>query len=711
MRFYEEEQGKASSARSSFKKGKQICLICGGKEDWKCRQTEDERLALCSYVASERTDTTGKRYIHILAGQTEKSPAKTQLPRERKDEHIALAETLDTAYRCLLGRLELGKEHKANLQARGLNEQWVEKSEYKSVPAMGQRFEIAKQVNDEAGDLDSVPGFYLEDDQWSLHMTFAGIYIPFRDVDGNIVGLQIRRDDASEGARYMWLSTRGKDGGASSGTPLHFANPDAIGDSNTVYVTEGGLKADVIASLSNVAVVAEAGAGSVKPKMLSKAIFDAFPDVEKIIVAYDADWRNEQAVKAALIRLLEELRGDSVVEVYVATWDEALGKGLDDVWINENYQDGMVNLVPVDEFLMFSNEGDVDSPQPQKTAKAADEVDNVFVHPWGSFSKLDFPDSDKVVFGLGRGNVGLMVATTNVGKTTYCLNLALSAVAGRAFLPMVGERHGGKRVLYVDGEATKAELQADIRTMTSLFGGDEIRAVCENLFLICDEELYGAPLDLVDPCHLLRLQAAALQCSADLIIIDTLSALFGVEDENDNAKIRKEVMIPLKTLAKKADAAVLLLHHSGKFSEGLAPQGAYKGRGASALGALSRTVLNLQRDESGDNRVVLSCPKSKGMVFTKKMLELNPDTRWFSAKEEVVKELESVPYKKVVDFVREAGRIVRRKEIDNETGIRDASLTRILKKAVLNADIDNPKHGHYSCSNAQQNNHELALAE
>lgn len=168
----------------------------------------------------------------------------------------------------------------------------------------------------------------------------------------------------------------------------------------------------------------------------------------------------------------------------------------------------------------------------------------------------------------------------------------------------------------------------------------------------------------------------------------------------------------MKKLAKKADAAVLLLHHSGKYYEG-APQGAYKGRGASALGALSRAVYCLEPDNSADDRVYLSCPKVKGVKFRRILLELNPASRWFSVNAiALTNEEPDTSYKKVVKFVCDAGRTVKRAEIESALEIDDSTLTRILKKAVEETnDLEKDGHGKYKCSNTQENNQELALNE
>ncbi len=711
-----EDDGNRPYSNIGFKKGKQKCLVCGRIENWHCRVREDELLGLCKYVPNDdaNTDSFG-RYIHKIDkgidNNSLQSPVKDYEVSEGEDEKLGAA-YLNNIYQRFLEGLGLNSKHRENLLGRGLSAKTIETNKYKTVTPYWARYsQIADLVSD--FDLEGVPGFYVDGTEWCVHMAFPGFYIPYRDVDGNIVALQIRKDGIKmDDNRYVWLSSADKEKGTSSGAPLHFVNPEVVRQSNEIYLTEGALKADIIAANKDVGLIATAGVSAVTPKKVSQAIYESFPDIERIVVAYDMDWETNPNVKSALVRLLDELK-DSVVKVYVAVWGESLGKGLDDVLINEAYREDSVKYIPVEYFLKAENGTGGDEPPPPVETETDDEENEDFVYRWDEFSKLNFSNTNRVIFGLVRGNVGLVVAPTNIGKTTYCLNLALSATARREFSPMLNKEHSVKRVLYVDGEATKAELQADIKKMLNAFDEKERDSVSENLFLVCDEELDYAPLDLVNPVHIGKIQDAALKSSADLIIIDTLAALMDVTDENDNAVVKMEVMKPLRILAKKANAAVLLLHHSGKYYEG-APQGINRGRGASTIPALARAVFNLERDDSGDKRVLLSCSKAKGEIFKKTLLELNPESRWFSVRGTAQDTDESNSYQQILDYVCKEGREVKRAEILSKFESKElsrATIDRILERAAKNRDLEQPSHGRYKCSNTHHNPQEMALDE
>ena len=183
---------------------------------------------------------------------------------------------------------------------------------------------------------------------------------------------------------------------------------------------------------------------------------------------------------------------------------------------------------------------------------------------WRDYESRTFVEAERILFGLRRGNVGMLVAETEAGKTTLALNLCLTLAANRTFPPIVGENSGGRRVMYVDGESTQAEFKEDMRHMIRHWSAAERALLDENLFILCDEEVDEELLDLAIHNHVTAVADAARLFKPDLIIVDTLAALFSLDDENSNAEVKKKVMQPLKRLAREANAALLLLHHIGK---------------------------------------------------------------------------------------------------------------------------------------------------
>ncbi len=95
----------------------------------------------------------------------------------------------------------------------------------------------------------------------------------------------------------------------------------------------------------------------------------------------------------------------------------------------------------------------------------------------------------------------MLVAATNVGKTTLALNLALSLAAGKA-LPPLTRAADVRRVLYIDGETSCSRFQWNIQKMLRIWGADEENAVKDNLNVACDPALRSQQLNLSKEEHL-----------------------------------------------------------------------------------------------------------------------------------------------------------------------------------------------------------------
>lgn len=217
------------------------------------------------------------------------------------------------------------------------------------------------------------------------------------------------------------------------------------------------------------------------------------------------------------------------------------------------------------------------------------------------------------------------------------------------------------------------------------------------MYIICDQEINEESLNLSNPAHIAAIIECAHRFQPDLIVVDTLSALFTLRSENDNAEIKNVVMQPLKKLAKDADAAVWLLHHIGKQNEdGQAAVGAYSGRGGSNIGALARTVVLLKPDKHDPERVVFSIPKAKGFRLEPLLMRLDTDARWFITSKETPLP-EPTNYELVVSTVKSYGRPAKRKEIDAAlTGsMSKQTITRQLEQALSRQDLVKTKYGFY----------------
>lgn len=152
-------------------------------------------------------------------------------------------------YTMFFSMLTLSETHKQKLLQRGFTEGQIEKNGYKSTPVFGFK-NLTKRLIEAGCEVKGVPGFYQEENgAWSVHFNpkSAGFLIPIRNMEGLIVGAQIRLDHPQDGRKYIWLSSVNYHMGTSSGSPLHLAgHPGA----KTVFITEGPLKGDLAFALS-----------------------------------------------------------------------------------------------------------------------------------------------------------------------------------------------------------------------------------------------------------------------------------------------------------------------------------------------------------------------------------------------------------------------------------------------------------------------------
>lgn len=159
--------------------------------------------------------------------------------------------------------LRLEKEHLTNLLNRGLSTEIIKGNMYKSFPTDKTERQWICDNLAARYDLTDVPGFYRSGGRWSIIGLKSGILIPICSKDNLIQGLQIRFDNPpvkrvtaadgkvteKVGGRFRWLSTGGN--GFTDGTGItSYIHVTGDVSSDTLYLTEGGMKADIASYLS-----------------------------------------------------------------------------------------------------------------------------------------------------------------------------------------------------------------------------------------------------------------------------------------------------------------------------------------------------------------------------------------------------------------------------------------------------------------------------
>jgi putative DNA primase/helicase len=277
-------------------------------------------------AGEERVDEAGATgWLFRLGPDPDAWPEPTCSLADGQGER-ADPETLNQVYGKLLKHLRLSDRHARDLRRRGLTDEQIRAGGYATIDRGRVR---AVQEVVRAGlerHLPTVPGFFVQEKDgrrwWSLTGR-GGLAVPVRDPQGLIVALLVRADGSGKGGKYTYLSTK-KRGGAGPGAPVHF--PLFTGDRARVRVTEGGLKADVATARSGLLTIGLSGVA------VWRRAAEALQELQAktAVLALDADARHNVAVARALVGLAEDLQANHFA-VELEVWDEADGKGIDDL--------------------------------------------------------------------------------------------------------------------------------------------------------------------------------------------------------------------------------------------------------------------------------------------------------------------------------------------------------------------------------------------
>ncbi|NSW83633.1 MAG: hypothetical protein HPY90_10255 [Syntrophothermus sp.] len=298
------------------------CPICG-HTSW-C--SFNSKIAICMRIPSDRPVdfTTGAQgFIHFLNGQVKYS---APLITSQSTIPTASAERLDLVYRRLLKKLRLSDSHWERLQKRGFAPRDILRCGFRTLSAK-KRDRIVNSLKAEVGDLTGIPGFAKNKDGDWLLCGKPGILIPYMNVKGQVVGLQIELDERMEDEKYHWLSSSAK-GGWGPGTPINVVWP-LKRLAQTVYITEGGYKPYIVANRLNALTLGIPGVGNWRG--LIPALREIKPKTVIVALDVDANTSADGRPNRFVERYEQELVASLISEGYRvlrATWANA--KGPDD---------------------------------------------------------------------------------------------------------------------------------------------------------------------------------------------------------------------------------------------------------------------------------------------------------------------------------------------------------------------------------------------
>lgn len=300
-------------------------------------------------------------------------------------------------------------------------------------------------------------------------------------------------------------------------------------------------------------------------------------------------------------RLSEHLTTVGVASVRIVDVPEGFPKGWD---LADPVPDGWT----LADLLQRTVEPEHQEPQEATNEGGRPLMEFVLTAP--ELAALELPPREYIVEPfIPEQSMTMMYSKRGTGKTFTAVTLGLCVARGEDFLGFHVGRE--RRVLYIDGEMTTAELQ------------QRILALCpkppENLMIVPSEALFreDRPLNLQDEGDRERVNELlrALETGGrrpDLIILDNLSSLCGGVDENDNSAL--DSFLHWLVGIRHAGHAVMMIHHAGKSGSQ---------RGASRREDLLDTSIELKeppkKDENGDElprhpgaHFILWFPKTRG---------------------------------------------------------------------------------------------------
>lgn len=197
---------------------------------------------------------------------------------------------------------------------------------------------------------------------------------------------------------------------------------------------------------------------------------------------------------------------------------------------------------------------------------------------------MDLPRREYLVSPvLRQGESMLLWAAPGVGKTMLSLTLALAMAGGGAVLGWTSPKP--RRVLVVDGEMAREDLQDRLRMLAATVEGLDMEAAGENLRLLARTgQDRGATFpDLAQDVGQEAILDIVEEYDVEVVVLDNLSTLAEVEDENDAAAMGPVLTFLLRL--KQARTACILVHHSGKAGTTY--------RGSSRLATTFEVILGL----------------------------------------------------------------------------------------------------------------------
>jgi len=224
----------------------------------------------------------------------------------------------------------------------------------------------------------------------------------------------------------------------------------------------------------------------------------------------------------------------------------------------------------------------------------------------GELATLDIPAREKLIGDwFPERHPCLVYAQTGRGKSLFAMTLGIAVAGGGTAFGW--KAHAPCSVLYVDAEMDVADIKERNELLVPTVEGVDLAELGENLHILSrhhQSTLTPFP-DIAEEAGRAALMKLVAEKKPRLVILDNLSTLADIKDENDAAAFNP--IIRTLTELRQAGCAVILVHHTGK-QEG-------KFRGSSKLGAIFESIIQLAPNRDlvkGDTGFSMRVDKFRG---------------------------------------------------------------------------------------------------
>lgn len=230
-----------------------------------------------------------------------------------------------------------------------------------------------------------------------------------------------------------------------------------------------------------------------------------------------------------------------------------------------------------------------------------DEVDAVMASRRLALRQFSAIDPQRVSWlwngRLPRGKIVVLDGDPDVGKSTICVDLAARITTGREMPDDEAAQVPPSPVIVLSGEDGAADT---IRPRLDAAGADVSLVHLVEATVVTAEDGAVRVVTPGLPGDLSALEQAINDTGAVLVVVDVLFAfLDGSVKANNGPEVRNAVLTPLKAIAERTDACVVVLRHLRKSG---GDRAIYAGGGAIDVTAAARVALvaAYHPDDEGD---------------------------------------------------------------------------------------------------------------